>query len=201
MSIILKFISLIFEKILSVFVDHFIRKISPHKVLPFNYISKNKEYSSLETLKYEYRIAINHKTDKPCWIRSNIKLKLHNNLLSGIHKRYYCLSPKKEIITFRVTGEIRNGKMIFTETNLDNHTHYFSAIYNNLLSPMFIGGILIDFEDNKFPSTYTILSTELLESKDLNGFLLENNFTQLIDIETISLKIPEYCAVIDQANK
>ncbi len=145
-----------------------------------NYTDINS-YGHLSGIWHTYCISYNPEDiSEPVWLHGKEELQIEKNHIKGTVE--YINHPVVSSFHYQVKGEIRAGRMLLTETAIEDTTEFSSNFFPNLLSAKILVGFWSGQDNLLRPIAGPIvLSRSELAQGDLNK-VLKNSNLQIIPV-------------------
>lgn len=103
---------------------------------------------------------------EPVWLKGAQFFEINKNRLKGTTEH---IGHPLGDLHFRIQGEIRAGRLLFTDTCIEDETDYASALFPNLRSPTLLVGMWVGLDNLMRPiAAPCVLSRKELTAEKLN---------------------------------
>jgi len=136
---------------------------------PSHHIDTNS-YSHLDGSWHFYWISYGPSDGlQPIWLHGTQELQVQKHIVKGTAQH---VNYPVDDLHYLLTGEIRFGRMIITDTSLEDESDYASVFFSNLRSKTLLIGIWTGLDNLLRPiSAPAILSRKEMSSNELNDAL------------------------------
>jgi len=117
---------------------------------------------------------------RPAWIHGVEEIQIEKNNVKGISE--HINHPVVTSFHYRIKGEIRAGRMILTETAIEDPTEFISAFYPNLLSSKLLAGFWTGQDNLLRPITGPIILARDELTHDKLEKVLKNSNLRIVPI-------------------